>query len=67
MTYAQFRLIQLLILLRFQEIKTNIVNEAPTAFAKEISRLPAENWKDADQGCATTLVAAFDPELPGEW
>lgn len=64
---ARYHLDESLMLLRFKEIKTNIADDLPSGFAAEFARWPEERWKSADQGCATTLVAAFDPELSGEW
>jgi len=31
----------------------------------KIIKSTAANWKNGDQGAATTLVAAFDPKLNG--
>lgn len=35
-------------------------------FKEAARKWPAHRWKTFDQGCATTLVAALDPELAGE-
>ncbi|ROW12553.1 hypothetical protein VMCG_00501 [Cytospora schulzeri] len=48
------------------EIYTNIVTGPLSPdFKKAIAELPASKWKTHDQGCATTLVAAFDPSISG--
>lgn len=35
-------------------------------FKEAIAEMDASKWKTFDQGCATTLVAAFDPNISGE-
>lgn len=50
-----------------QEIMTNIINDMSPTWAAEVKKYPADQWKTADQGCATTLVAASDPRVPGKW
>ncbi|KAF3769909.1 NAD(P)-binding protein [Cryphonectria parasitica EP155] len=47
------------------EIRSNLGGELSPEFKKEIKTWPARRFKTLDQGCATTLVAAFDPELSG--
>lgn len=55
---------ELLLIWHFhQEIRTNIVISVSPEFEAESI---THEWKTTDQGCATTLVAALDPEISGE-
>lgn len=52
-----------------QEIMSNIVNpnELSPEFMAALQSSPVESFKSADQGCATTLVAALDPEISSKF
>jgi hypothetical protein len=47
------------------DIMTNIVRDVGQEMREAIEIGPPDGWKSLDQGCATTLVAAFDPGLRG--
>ncbi|PSR90390.1 short chain dehydrogenase/ reductase-like protein [Coniella lustricola] len=47
------------------EIRTNLIKDLSPEFRAQTQNWPANRWKTYDQGCATTLVSAFDPELAG--
>ncbi|KUI60515.1 WW domain-containing oxidoreductase [Cytospora mali] len=48
------------------EIYTNIATGSLSPeFKREIAAMPPSKWKTPDEGCATTLVAAFDPSISG--
>ncbi|KAH8879406.1 NAD(P)-binding protein [Thozetella sp. PMI_491] len=46
-------------------IRTNLDRDIAPGLKKMLDDAPSDFWKSPDQGCATLLVAAFDPALSG--
>jgi len=47
-------------------IETGLARNIQAEVQKELENASSEVWKTRDQGCATALVAAWDPSLPAE-
>jgi len=47
-------------------ILTNLVDDVSASAAAAIRKMPKESFKTVDQGCATTIVAALQPDLAGK-
>ncbi|KAI1636700.1 hypothetical protein F4809DRAFT_641248 [Biscogniauxia mediterranea] len=45
------------------DVLSGLIREVGPEFLKVTGATPPEAWKSSDQGCATSLVAAFDPSL----
>ncbi|KAI1502303.1 hypothetical protein F5X99DRAFT_379763 [Biscogniauxia marginata] len=45
------------------DVLSDLIREVGPEFLKVTGAIPPEAWKSSDQGCATSLVAAFDPSL----
>ncbi|KAI5928660.1 hypothetical protein F4810DRAFT_705596 [Camillea tinctor] len=49
------------------DVLSDLIREVGPRLLKAAGATPPEKWKSSDQGCATSLVAAFDPSLAGMW